>query len=165
MLEAGRVIYYAGSGVCRIESVTEMAPAGVVRKYYVLSLLQKPESVFYVPCDNADLVARMVPLLKKSEILAALGAARDAEPVWERDYRRRSEAFRRALVSTDRTDLLLLIKAVYRHRAELAEGGKALHTTDDYLLRDAENLLYTEISEVLREPFEQVAVTVRETIL
>ena len=164
-METGSLIYYAGSGVCRIAGTTEMKNPDGPRTYYVLSLVFKPDSTLYVPCDNEMLTARMVPLLNEKEIAAALKKAAGTEPEWERDYRRRSEAFRRTLLTTDRVELLLLIKSVYRHRRDLAEGGKALHTTDDYFLRDAENLVYPEIAQVRGQSYDEAAEDVRRAIL
>ncbi len=163
--DVGSIVYYAGSGVCRIAETKEMETAGALRRYYVLTLLFKPASTLYVPFDSETLAARMVPLLKPEEIDAALAKAASTEPDWERNYRRRSDVFRRTLLSTDRAELLFLIKAVYRHRRSLAESGKILHTTDDYFLRDAEDLVYPEISHVLKMPLKDVSEWVLQKIL
>ncbi len=165
MPDVGSIVYYAGSGVCRIAETKEMETAGVTRRYYVLTLLFKPASTLYVPFDSETLAARMVPLLTPEEIDAALAKAASTEPDWERNYRRRSDVFRRTLLTTDRAELLFLIKAVYRHRRSLAENGKALHTTDDYFLRDAEDLVYPEFSHVLGEPLAEVSDRVLRAIL
>ena len=64
MPDVGSIVFYAGSGVCRIAETKEMETAGAVRRYYVLTLLFKPASTLYVPCDSETLASRMVPLLE-----------------------------------------------------------------------------------------------------
>jgi len=161
----GEVLFYIGSGVCRIREITSMESAGAVRDYYVLSPVYKPSSTLYVPTDNPNLERRMVPLLTEEEIGAVLKKAKSAEAVWDRDFRRRSEKARQALVSPDRFDLLLLMKTVYLHKKELSGMGKALHTTDDIMLRDAENLIFQEVAYVTGTELDRAAETVRNQLM
>ena len=165
MHRAGEVICYVGSGVCRIREIAPMETAGQTRDYYVMNPVYKPSSTLYVPTDNPALQARMVPLLKKEEIDRILKSAKEADAPWDRDFRRRSEKARQALLSTERLDLLLLMKSIYLHKKELTGAGKALHTTDDIMLRDAENLIFQEVAYVLQIEPDEAAARVRKKLL
>ena len=153
----GQKVRYGQSGVCEIRELASMDGAA----YYVLSPLFRQGATVYVPSENADLVARMQPLLTPDEIPALLDRAEKAQPEWNRDFRKRSEESRQALASPDRLDALVLIKSIYAHKKEMSGLGKRAHTTDDYFLRDAELLIYHEIAYVLDEPFEAVTARVR----
>ena len=90
--------------------------------------------------------------------------ARETEAFWIRDFRSRSEFCKKALSSGDRTDALILIKNYYHHRNQTVGEGKRLQTSDDYFLRDAEQLVFHEFSYVLGKDYEEVAREVREQI-
>lgn len=160
----GELVRYGQSGVCEIREIAKMASGAGTASYYALSPKFKTGSTVFVPCDNKDLVGRMRPLLTPQEIDDLLERARTAPCPWNRDFRKRSEESRRAMMSSDRMDALLMIKSILAHKKELIEIGKNTHTTDDYFLRDAEHLIYNEIAFVLHKPFEEVEQRVRAVL-
>lgn len=154
MFEKGTVVRYGQTGICRIEDITPLKLTGAEQEYYILMPLFKAGALLYVPCENADLVGRMLPPLTPEQIREALSDVRERKAEWTRDFRRRSEESKRALGSGDRRDALYLIKNIYLRKREILGEGKRIHTTDDYFLRDAENLLYNEIAYVLEKDYE-----------
>ena len=152
----GSFVRYGQVGICEITDLKTTDQFGKENQYYVLTPLFKTGSVVYVPCDSAELTAKMLPPLTPEEIEDALTRAATAPAPWIRDFRRRSEASKRALSSPDRADALILIKSIRLHNKEIAGEGKRIHTTDDYFLRDAQALICHEFSFVLHRNTEEI---------
>ncbi|MBQ4037804.1 MAG: hypothetical protein IJC84_06735 [Clostridia bacterium] len=161
MFKIGDVICYSLHGICRLDDVREMAHTGEPQEYYVLTPLAKAGSTLYVPCAREDLKERMRYPMTRPAMEALLSAAPAMETVWERDFRRRSEWSKAALLSGEGERLLRLIKTIYDHKKENVAVGKRLHTTDDYFLKDAEALLFFEMSYVLGISVEEARPRVR----
>ncbi len=161
MFQVGDTVRYGQSGVCKIEEIRDMTFGGMTQRYYVLMPLFKTGSVVYVPCENALLAAKMLPPLTKEEVWEVLRLVREKKVEWIRDFRRRSEFAKKALSSGDRTEALYLIKSIYHHKKEILGQGTRIHTTDDYFLKDAETLIFTEFSFVLDRSYDDVAAEVR----
>lgn len=161
MIRIGECIRYGQSGICKIREILPRDFAGEVRDYYVLEPLYRNGSVVYVPCDNADLIHKMLPPLTEDEIEEAFHRVEAMPSEWIRDFRRRSETAKRALSSDDRADALFLIKNIYAHKKDSVGDGKRIHTTDDYFLKDAENLIACEIAYVCSIPFEEALARIR----
>lgn len=163
MAKIGELVRYGQSGVCRIEEIRTMKTLDRENEYFVLTPLYKLSSVLYVPCENSELTAKMRPLLLKEEIEPLVKRAKKEKTEWIRDFRRRSELSKKALSSSEPMELLLLIKSIYEHRKEENEA-KRVHTTDDYFLRDAEMLLYSEIAFVTESKIEAVEAKIKKAL-
>ncbi|MBE6711965.1 MAG: hypothetical protein E7580_00430 [Ruminococcaceae bacterium] len=156
MPKIGETVRYGQSGLCKIEGKCEKELGGEKQEYFVLSPLYKKGATVFVPCGNAELVQRMCPPLTETEVKELLARVSEEETEWIRDFRRRSEASKKALASNDRTDVLLLVKNIYAHRKEMQGKGVRVHTTDDYFLKDAEALIFSELAYVLNKEYGQV---------
>ena len=163
MAKIGDLVRYGQSGVCRIDEIRTMKMADMEKEYFVLTPLFKASSVLYVPCDNLDLVSKMRPLLTEGEIKPLIQAAKKADVEWIRDFRRRSELSKKALASSNPMELLLLIRSIHEHRKEEGDA-KRVHTTDDYFLRDAEMIFYSEVSFVCGKKVEEVAEKIKRAL-
>ena len=157
MPKIGETVRYGQSGLCKIEGKCTKEIAGEQQEYFMLTPLFKKGSTVFVPCANEELVQKMCSPLLEEEIHLLLARAAEEELEWIRDFRRRSEASKKALGSNDRLDALLLIKSIYAHRKENQGKGARVHTTDDYFLKDAEQLIYSEIAYVQNKEYEIVA--------
>ena len=156
MTKIGETVRYGQSGLCKIEGTCTKEIAGAPQEYFMLTPLFKKGSTVFVPCANEELVQKMCPPLCKEEISPLLSRAAEEETEWIRDFRRRSELSKKALGSCDRLDALLLIKSIYAHRKENQGKGTRVHTTDDYFLKDAEQLIYSELAYVQNKTYEEV---------
>ncbi len=156
MPKIGETVRYGQSGLCKIEGTCTKEIAGEQQEYFMLTPLFKKGSTVFVPCANEELVQRMCSPLLEEEIPLLLARAAEEEIEWIRDFRRRSELSKKALSSCDRMDALLLIKSIYAHRKEVQGKGTRVHTTDDYFLKDAEQLIYSEIAYVQNKEYEAV---------
>lgn len=164
MPKIGETVRYGQSGLCKIEGTCEKEITGEKHSYFMLSPLYKKGSTVFVPCSNEELVQKMCQPLTSEEIETVLARAAETETEWIRDFRRRSEMAKKALSSCDRVDALLLIKSIYARRKEMQGKGVRVHTTDDYFLKDAENLIYSEIAYVQSKSYEQVEREVKDLL-
>lgn len=164
MLKIGETVRYGQSGLCIVQEKCEKEMAGIRQEYYVLAPFSKKGSMVFVPCDNKLLVEKATPLLTKEEIAELVKGVRECATEWIRDFRRRSEFSKKALSSADRRDPLLLIKTIYDHRNEEGTTSR-VHTTDDYFLRDAENLIYSEFAYVYGVAYKEVEEKMRSLFI
>lgn len=164
MPKIGETVRYGQSGLCKIEGKCEKDIGGQKQEYFVLAPLFKKGAVVFVPCANEDLVQKMTPPMTDAEIKELLVHATERETEWVRDFRRRSEYSKKVLASNDRVETLLLVKSIYAHRKEMQGKGVRVHTTDDYFLKDAENLVYSEIAYVQNKDYAQVEKEIKEIL-
>ncbi len=162
MFQVGDRVRYGQAGVCRVEEIRLMNLGGQEREYFVLTPLYRSGTVVYVPCENRELVDRMLPLLTPDQALEILAEVTEKETEWNRDFRSRSDEAKKALVSGDRREALFLIKNIYAHKRVLIGEGKYVHTTDDCYLRDAEELIFHEFSLVLGKEYREISDMVRK---
>lgn len=161
MLKIGETVRYGQSGLCTVQEICEKEIGGVCQNYYVLSPFSKRGSMVFVPCENRQLLDKICPPLTKEEVDGLIKEVLCATTEWIRDFRRRSDYSKKALASADRRDPLLLIKTIYDHRNEESSSPVRIHTTDDYFLRDAEYLVYSEFAYALNKEYEEVAAEMR----
>ncbi len=156
MFKVGQTVRYSQVGVCRVEKICQLTVGRDVESYYALMPLYKKGSTVYVPLKNEQLTSKMLPLLTKEEIEETLLAVQEKKTEWIRDFRKRSEFAKTAMQSADRKEALFLIKSIYCRRRQLAFEGIRSHTTDDYFLKEAEELVYGEFAHVWQMPLEEV---------
>jgi len=164
MFQLGETVRYGIAGLCCIQEICTMKVGSQQQDYYVLKPLLKAGALVYVPVANEDLVAKMLPPLTAREAEEALEAVSKMEPEWIRDFRKRSELSKKALNSGDPCAVLYLMKNICAHKSSSIGDGKRIHTTDDYFLKDAENLIFTEFSHVLEKDAEETAAYVRKKL-
>lgn len=147
--EAGEHVRYGSTGICLIESVSDVPFPGqpVPRRCYVLRPIRNRSMEITVPLDNEVLCARMRPLLSRAEIDAMLRDAAQSDAVeWIEDRKLRRAEFRRLLATGDPQTLLQLIHCILMQRALLAQNRKHLASGDDNVRKDAERMLDEEFA-------------------
>lgn len=149
MFQKGDKLRYGQAGLCTVRDVTKMTLSGTEQEYYVLSSCYKESSVVYVPVASSVLTAKLQPALTRDEAEAMLAEVAATAPLWNRDFRRRSDEARRALASLDRRETLFLMRNIYCHKKVESEEGRRVHTTDDYFLKDAEESVVAEFAQAL----------------
>ena len=101
----GTYVLYGKTGVCLVKEQTSMA-GGL---YYVLSPVSDSRSSVYVPCGNAELIARMRPLLTREEIDGMLSDVDTVRLAWIDDRNERAMLYRTITGSGDRKELVRLL--------------------------------------------------------
>jgi CarD family transcriptional regulator len=84
--------------------------------------------------------------------------------IWIDNEPQRKEEYRKILDSGDRHKLISLIKTLHTRSSELSRRKKKLHSADERILHDAENVLYDEFAYALEIPREQVIPYIKEHV-
>jgi len=73
----------------------------------------------------------------------------DKTPNWIPNENERKDAYKQILASGDQAAIIAMLQALYLHKKEREAEGKRLHISDEYFMKDAEQLLYHEWQYVL----------------
>ena len=156
MYQVGEKIIYGNSGACVIEDVALLRFGRTREQYYVLRPLYQNTSVIYVPVENADLVSRIRAIPSVEDVNAMIQEMPDTEPIWVEDAQERKAAFEEMLRSGDTRVRIRLIRSLYTYKQKRLSQGKALHVSDENVLREAQRLLYDEFATPLNLQPSQV---------
>lgn len=164
MYKSGDHVVYGIHGVCRIadEEVRSVDRRQV--RYYVLEPVNSPGSRYLVPRDNEAAVSKLHALLSREELDGMLHSDSVRNGVWIQDENQRRLHYRDIVNTGDRSAMLQLIGALYRHKESQAAAGRKFRIGDESMLRDAEKLMNSEISFVLGITPEQAGEYVRNTL-
>ena len=156
MFQIGETVFYSGSGICRIDSITSREFGGETRDYYVLIPEHKAKSVVYLPVDNQALLSRMRQPLTEEQVHRLIDGMPLLECGWIEEESSRKREFQRILQQGDQREIILMIHAIFLHRQQLKERGRKLHQCDERALREGQQILSDEFSYVLHIQPEEV---------
>ncbi len=143
-------VFYDTTGVCRIVDIrTERLGGSEAQEYYVLKPIYNQNSITYVCTSDADLLAKMRPILTKEEVHALIQAMPTEEEIWIRDDRDRDREYGARLRTGDSHELMKIIKTLYLEKERKKGTGKRLTTMDTRIMATAEKLLHEEFALVL----------------
>ena len=109
-------------------------------------------------------MAKLKAVLNAEELNALLSSQEIRCGEWIRDENARKQYYRDLISSGDRTALLKMVNSLYRYRKAQFAAGKKFHQCDENFLRDAERLLASEISLVLKKTQEEARDYLREIL-
>ncbi len=141
MFQVGDQVVYGIHGVCRILDLEERRIDRKKVSYFVLEPADQSGARFYVPSENPAALAKLRPVLSKSELEQLLSSDEVREDHWISDENARKQRYRELIGSQDRKELLCMINSLHRHKKEQQEAGRKFHLCDENFLRDAEKLL------------------------
>ncbi|MBR2320351.1 MAG: CarD family transcriptional regulator [Clostridia bacterium] len=156
----GTYVLYGKTGVCLVKEQTSMA-GGL---YYVLSPVSDSRSSVYVPCGNAELIARMRPLLTREEIDGMLSDVDTVRLAWIDDRNERAMLYRTITGSGDRKELVRLLACLMRKKQERIAIGKRLSAMDENFLQECVRLVQEEFSMVLGITVKEVGPYIQERL-
>ena len=149
MYEKNDVVVYGTEGICTIIDIAELKFGGEKSEYYILTPVTKAENTVYVPKNNEKVLSRMRKIITKKEAEQLI----DSIPVdpmdWIPNDRERQSVFKNILLCGMPEDVMTMISSLYVRQSEQLAAGKKLHASDERILRDAERMLYNEISYAL----------------
>ncbi|WP_298733811.1 CarD family transcriptional regulator [uncultured Subdoligranulum sp.] len=143
MFQVGDAVSYGTSGVCTIAEKKSMKLAGQACECYILKPVYDSSMKICVPCNSQVLLDRMRALPTKQEVLDLL---HEPAPEHDPDPEARKERYRRTLQSGDRHALLRMIRDIYTERRHRHAMGKQLSSYEDSALREAQNILHSEVA-------------------
>ena len=149
MFQINDVVVYCSQGVCEIAGIDERKIDGISRTYYVLKPKADKGSTFYVPTWNEKALAKMRKVLTKEDVDALIDSMPSQTPTWIANEGERKEAYKNILASGDQAAIISMVQALYFHKKEREADGKRMHMSDEYFMKEAEQLLYNEWQYVL----------------
>lgn len=166
MYAIGEAVVYGKRGVCVVKDVGHPDLPGIdrARLYYTLRPMDAAETI-YTPVDTPVF---MRPVISREQALELIGRIPDIEsglePQPEAGGRALPEYYRGLLDSHECADLVRLIVTVYTRTRKAAQEKRKLRQTDQNFMRDAEHILYGELSVALGIPKERVPDFIRQQV-
>jgi CarD family transcriptional regulator len=164
MFNVNDTVLYGTHGICKIEEISTRNLTGNPAQYIVLKPVSDLKSTIFVPFDNEMLISKMRTLISEEEVDELINKMPEQDSVWVEDERERWEKFRGMLLSSDRVDIIKLIRTLYRQKLEQKSRSRRLNSIDERILGDAEKILHEEFGYILNIRPERVAAYIREKV-
>ncbi len=164
MYYVGDTVLYASQGVCKIIGTDEKKFNGNKVEYFILQPVYDKNSKIFVPSSNEKLLSKMRPIISADEVRRIIKDIPNEDTIWISDDGKRKQEYQQIIVDGDREKLLQLIKTLRLHESSQQLKGRHLHQSDDYLLKQAEKLLYDEFAIALNIEPDEVSNIVAESL-
>lgn len=151
MYNAGDYIVYGDSGVCLIKEIGRPALPGIdsARLYYTLRPLRTTETI-YTPVDTPVFMRPVISRREALDLIQQIPAIERSMDMQETvGGRALPEYYRSLLHSHDCEDLVRLILMTYTRARRAQREKRKVGQADQNFLRDAQNILYGELSVAL----------------
>ena len=157
MFQPGELLVYGTTGVCRVEEITtpDLTRSERGRRYYLLKPLYQ-DGVIYVPVDSGKVPIRSVISREEAEALIDLIPSVRAEACHAPTLQALTQHYQSAVRSHDCRKLLELVMSIYLKRCQAEAQKRRLGMVDERYMKQAERLLYGELSAALDIPYEEV---------
>ena len=132
MFQPGELLVYGTTGVCRVEGV------------------------IYAPVDSQKVPIRPVISRQEAENLIDLIPSIQAETCHAPTLQALAQHYQSAVCSHDCRELLELMMSIYAKQRQAEAQKRRLGMVDERYMKQAERLLYGELSAALGIPFEEV---------
>ncbi len=156
MYEAGDLIMYGGTGVCRVKAVSSgIFDAEDDREYYVLQPLYQ-SGIIYSPVDNKKVFIR--PIITKEEAKQLIDEIPEieSEVFKSTSIQQLSKHYQEAIDTNTCQDWIELAKSIKLKRDIAEKNNRDLGQIDKKFMKKAEDLLFGEIAAALDIPRDQV---------
>ena len=155
-VQCGDMVVYGIHGVCRIGETERRRVDHKEVEYYVLVPIDQPDAKFYVPMHNPLAVAKMRKVLTREKLVALLESVETEDDSWIANEAQRKEKYRELISKADCADLIRMLRALHIHRQNQLAAGKKFHQCDENFMKDAERVIWSEVSTVMEIPPETV---------
>lgn len=160
MYKVGDLIVYGSTGVCEITEITplDISKAEGDRLYYTLNPLFQ-DGVIYTPVDTKVYMRPVISAEEAENLIRTFPKLRAAEYHEPRKTVLKAR-YASVLKSHNFADLISLIKSIYAKKRSEHKVG----LTEERVMKQAEELLYGELSVALGIPREAVLDYIRSRI-
>ena len=148
MYSVNETVMYANMAVCRIVDIRTQKLKNTEKLYYVLKPLYEKNATFYCPVGGDK--HRLRKPLSRGEALQLIKSMPEAETDLAYENQARKENYCQVLKNGSHCELVSLIKTLYRSRQERAKAGKRPFAAEEKVMKEAENILNTEIAYALQ---------------
>lgn len=157
MFQAGELVMYGTAGVCRVEGITKpkLTPGERNREYYLLKPLHQ-DGVIYSPVDSGKVPIRPVMSRQEAEALIDLIPTIQAEAWKAPTLQALTQRYQSVISGHDSRELVELTMSIYTKRRQAEAQNRRLGMVDERYMKQAERLLFGELSVALDIPFEEV---------
>ena len=156
MYQAGDLVFYGSTGVCRVEGFGNPDPRDRSgRQFYLLKPLYQ-DGVIYAPVENAKVPMRPVISAKEAEALIDLIPTIKAEVFRGPTLQALAQHYQSAVRTSDCKELVELMMSIYAKRRQAEAQNRRLGMVDERYMKQAERLLHGELSVALGIPLEEV---------
>lgn len=161
MYQAGDMILYGRTGVCRVEEITSVKQRGAEGevRYYILKPLYQNCNIT-TPVDNTRVFSRPVISREEAERILAEIPAVKAEPYHNRNLNQLREYYKARMECYDCGELIKLTLSLYAKKREVEAQKRKFGAVDERFMKEAEDLLFGELAVVLGLEREQIRVRV-----
>ena len=149
MLNIGQIVIYNTYGVCEVSEIIQKELGGIKKDFFVLHPVYDKKVSVFLPLDNSEILSRARPILTTNEIDKVITAFPFQPTNWIENDNERKKTYSQLIKNGNRYDLISIIKSIYNHKNSLKEKKKKLHASDEQFYKEAETLLFDEISYVL----------------
>ena len=152
----GERVIYGGTGVCRVEEITEkkMCQAGGTRMYYVLKPLFQ-DGTIYTPVDTKVYMRPVMTAQEAERVIDAIPDIR-AESYHDRNFNQLAARYEQVLSSHEFMDIVALAVSIREKKTSAEQQSKKLGQVDTKFMKRAESLINGELSIALGIPEDKV---------
>ena len=157
MFQPGELLVYGTTGVCRVEEITtpDLTRSDRGRQYYLLKPLYQ-DGVIYAPVDSEKVPVRPAISREEAESLIDLIPSIRAEGCHAPTLQALTQHYQSVVRSHDCKNLLELMMSIYLKQRQAESQKRRLGMVDERYMKQAERLLYGELSAALGIPLEEV---------
>ena len=161
----GEKVVYETTGVCEITDIRKltMRQADKGAQYYVLRPVRQGGTI-YCPVNSEKVFMRPVISKKEAEEIIDSIPGIDAEAYENANLQLLSKHYRDILKTHDCARILELTMSIFLKKQDVSQRNKKLGQVDEAYMKQAEELLFSELSEALGIPFEGVGDYISERI-
>ncbi|MDR1565092.1 MAG: CarD family transcriptional regulator [Oscillospiraceae bacterium] len=165
MYKIGDLILYGNTGICRITDISTRNIPGRDKNqlYYVLEPFYQDRTTIYTPTDT-KVFMRPVVSREEAEKLIALIPTIKAKPYHNRATSELEQHYRAFFKSHNCEDLIEITMSIYNKRQELAEQKRKFGSVDERFMKQAEDLLFGELSVALDVPKDEMPAYIERRI-
>ena len=153
MYQVGELVSYGSTGVCRVSEIINQD--GEERLYYVMEPLYKA-CVISVPVDSDKVFIRPIITRDQARRMIELIPTMDCPAFHSRVGRELNEHYTALLKSYDCRDWMEMTISIHAKKRTLLSQKRKFGSVDERYLKQAEELLFGELSAALEISREQV---------
>ena len=165
MFQAGDLVIYETTGVCRVECVgtAPEIPVAAPGKWYYQMLPVYGSGTIYVPVEGKAFIRPVISKQEALDLIDKIPEIRD-DAYQHCEQRQLENCYRQSIRTHQCEDLVGLVKALYAKNRAVTRAGKRLGRVDQEYRKRAEELLHGELAAALNIPYEQVADYIAERV-
>ena len=164
MYAVGEFVVHEGSGICKIEEISELALSGrgSEQTYYVMTPYYEKGSRGMTPVENTSV--RLRPVMTKDEVESLISEMPEVSEISEANDKQRLLKYKEALAAFEPIELVRIIKTVYQGKQKRLSAGKKILMGDERYTQIAQKKLYEEIAFAMEMEVKDVEDMIIEKI-